>query len=85
MVAEAGIAESAAGAEVNASTCQILVGGRIILEAKNLSYDGKSLFMRGLALKGSVGEIEFPHLEQAMRDYTQNGNSKDLEIRLFLV
>lgn len=67
---------------MRASKCEIVVGGRVILTASDVEYDGKELSLSGLTFKGAVSTVSLPELEREMLDYLGLETSKNLEIRL---
>lgn len=66
-------------------TCEIYVGKKLILVAKNLSYDEKRLRMTGISFVGTVGKVVQPALPADVLALLQSDSVKNLEIRIDLI
>lgn len=70
---------------MRASTCQIYVGGKLVLQAKNLTYMEKRLRLTGFAFVGTVGKVVTPTQAADVLAMLQGENVKNLEIRIDLI
>lgn len=69
---------------MKAVTAQIYVGGKLVLHATNVSYQEKSMTLKGMKFTGTVEKVHQPTHDQAVAAFLQGEAVKGLEIRLNL-